>query len=179
MEVLRLVNKALSDDDIRRILGRDIKILKYSDLDEFRDLDELLPNPTDYCIILYEDRPGRGHWTGLLKYDGLFEHFDSYGNKVDAPLRWINMKQRRLLDQAEPSLSRLLAHEHFMYNHVEYQNKDSSVNTCGSHVCHRIYRLKHDGMDLPTYHQFMQGIKEETDVGYDLIVAEWVRKFLG
>ena len=47
MEVLRLANKALSDDDIRRILGRDIKILKYSDLDELKDLDELLPNPTD------------------------------------------------------------------------------------------------------------------------------------
>ncbi len=115
----------------------------------------------------------------MLKYDGLFEPFDSYGNKVGAPLRWINMKQRRLLGQAAASLSRLLAHEHFMYSHVEYQNKDSSINTCGSHVCHRIYRLKHDRMDLPTYHQFMRGIKEETGVGYDLIVAEWVRKFLG
>ena len=65
MEVLRLVNKALSDDDIRRILGRDIKFLKYSDLDEFKDPDELLPNPKDYCVVLYEDRPDRGHWAGL------------------------------------------------------------------------------------------------------------------
>ena len=159
-------------------MRRDIKILKYSDLDEYKDLDELLPEPTSYRITLYEDKPDRGHWTGLLKHDGLFEHFDSYGNKVDAPLRWINMKQRRLMDQAEVSLSRLLAHERFVYNHVEYQNKDSSVNTCCSHMCHRIYRLKRDGMGLPTYHQFMQGIKEETGVGYDLIAAKWARKLL-
>ena len=100
--------------------------------------------PRTTAQILHEDRPDRGHWTGLLKYDGLVEQFDSYGNKVDAPLRWINMKQRRLLGQAEASLSRLLAHEYFMHNHVEYQNKDSSINTCGSHVCHRVYRLKHE-----------------------------------
>ena len=61
MEVLRLVNKALSDDDIRRILGRDIKILKYSDLGELKDLGELLPNPTGYCRTLYEDKPDRRH----------------------------------------------------------------------------------------------------------------------
>lgn len=180
MEVLKMIHKALSDDDIRRILGRDVKILKYSDLDEFQDLDELLPNPLDYCIILYEDRPDRGHWTALLKYKGLFEHFDSYGNKVDTPLHWINMKQRRMLDEVEPTLSRLLSQEsHFVYNNVAYQNKDSSINTCGSHVCHRIYRLKNDGMDLQAYHQLMKAMKDETGANYDLIVAEWVRKFLG
>ena len=41
----------------------------------------MLSNDKDYCIILYEDAPNRGHWTKLLKYDGLYEHFDSYGVK--------------------------------------------------------------------------------------------------
>ncbi len=54
MEVLRLVNKALSDDDIRHILGRGIKILKYSDLGEVKDLDELLPDPMGDCIVLHK-----------------------------------------------------------------------------------------------------------------------------
>ena len=71
MEALGLIHRALSDDDIRKILGREAKILKYSDLDELLDLGELLPSPTDNCIILYEDRPDKGRWAGLLKYKGL------------------------------------------------------------------------------------------------------------
>ena len=77
MEVLRLRLKALSDDDIRGILGagcQGIKV-KHSVLDEFQDLDEPLLDPTDYCDILYEDSPDRGHWTGLLRYNGRFGHF--------------------------------------------------------------------------------------------------------
>ena len=56
MSLLKLIHKALSDSDIRKILGHTTKIIKYSELSQFTDLDELLPNPTDYCIILYEDQ---------------------------------------------------------------------------------------------------------------------------
>ena len=45
--ILKIVHKALSDEDLRKILGNDLKILKYSDLDNYNDLDELLPNPVD------------------------------------------------------------------------------------------------------------------------------------
>ena len=54
--LLKLVHKPLSDEDLRRVLGDDLKIVKYSDLDNYNDLDELLPNPVDYCIILYEEK---------------------------------------------------------------------------------------------------------------------------
>ena len=124
MEVLKLVHKTLSGEDISRILGREVKILKYADLDELQDSGELVPNAADYCVIIHEDRPDRGHWAGLLKYNGLFEHFGSYGNKVDAPLHWINMKPRRALDVAEPTLTRLLNKEaHYIYNNVAYKKK--------------------------------------------------------
>ena len=79
MDVVRLINKALSDEDIQRILGGDAKIIKYAELGNLYDIDQLLPEEKDYCIILYEDRPNRGHWTALLKYNNLYEHFDSYG----------------------------------------------------------------------------------------------------
>ena len=54
--ILKLVNKALSDADLRTILGDDLKIIKYSELDNYSDLDELLPNELDYCIVLYEEK---------------------------------------------------------------------------------------------------------------------------
>ena len=39
--LLKLIHKPLSDDDLRRVLGDDLKILKYSDLVNYNDLDEL------------------------------------------------------------------------------------------------------------------------------------------
>ena len=180
MDVLRLVNKALSDADIQRILGGDAKIIKYSELGHLYDIDQLLTNDKDYCIILYEDAPNRGHWTALLKYNGLYEHFDSYGVKPDTELKWISAKRNRMLNQDEPYLTQLLEKEEekYIYNNVAYQSKDSKVNTCGSHVVHRIYRLKNYDMSLPDYYQYMKSIKDQTNVGYDLIVAEFVNKWL-
>ena len=71
----------------------------------------MLPNEKDYCIILYEERPNRGHWTALLKYNGLYEHFDSYGVKPDGQLKWISAKRNRQLNQDEPYLTQLLEKE--------------------------------------------------------------------
>jgi hypothetical protein len=85
-----------------------------------------------------------GHWTGLLKYDGIFEHFDSYGGKPDAPLNWTNLRMRFRLNAATPHLSELLRHQHYIHNTVRFQSDEHKVNTCGSHVAHRIYRLIDD-----------------------------------
>ena len=82
---------------------------------------------------------------------------------------------RRTLNEATPYLSILLKKERYVYNHVKYQDQDSYVNTCGSHVCHRIYRLLHDNMDLEEYHKFMKETKEETNSNYDVIVATFVK----
>ena len=55
MDVVRLVDKAHSDEDIQEILGGDAKIIKYSELKHLYDSDQLLTSDKDYCIILYED----------------------------------------------------------------------------------------------------------------------------
>ncbi len=151
MDVVRLINKALSYEDIQRILGGDAKIIKYSELGSLCDIDQLLPNQKDYCIILYEDRPSRVHWAALSKYDGLYELFDTYGVKPDNQLKWIGEKRSRQLNQDEPYLTPLLKKEEekCIYNNLAYRSKDSRVNTCGSHVVHHLYRLKNDNMSLP------------------------------
>ena len=179
MDVLRLVNKALSDADIQRILGG-VKIIKYSELGHLYDIDQLLTNDRGYCIILYEDAPNRGHWTALLKCNGLYEHFDSHGVKPDTELKWIGAKRNVMLNQGKPYLTQLLEteEEKYIYNNVAYQNKDSRVNACGSHVVHRLYRLKNNDVSLPDYYQYVKSIKDQTNVGYDLIVAEFVSKWL-
>ena len=177
MSIVKLIHKPLSDADIRKILGHDTKIIKYSELAKFSNLNELLQEPKDYCVILYEDSTDRGHWTGLSKYNGTFEHFDSYGLKPDRELGWISMKRRRLLHEDRAFLSRLLEHETHVYNSVRYQQLDSGVNTCGSHVVHRLFRLKNNDMDLDKYHNFMSSLKEDFNTSYDMIVAEFVKQY--
>jgi len=109
-----LINKALSDEDIGTILGAYAKLIRYSELRHIRDLDELLTKDLDYCTTLYEDRPDRGHWTALSRYNGIYEHFDSYGNKPDKSLEWVNLQMRRRLNEATPYLTNLL-HEEAVY----------------------------------------------------------------
>ena len=177
MYITKLINKALSDADLQRILGDDAKIIKYSELSHLNDLDELLPKDKDYCVVLYEERLDSGHWTALLKYDGVIEHFDPYGVKPDGELKWLTMRQRQSLNQATPYLSNLLNKEDYIYNNIHYQDPDSFVNTCGSHVAHRLYRLKNDDMTLEQYYDYMKSIKSKFDVGYDIIVAEFINKW--
>ena len=52
MEILQTINPALSDEDIRDILGPDCEIMKYSGLAEYSDLDDLLPKLKGYAIII-------------------------------------------------------------------------------------------------------------------------------
>ena len=83
MSIAKIIHRALSDTDLRRILGRDMKIIKDSELSKFNELNELLPNEKDCCVILYEDPLDHGHWIALSKYKGIFEFFDSYGISPD------------------------------------------------------------------------------------------------
>ncbi|MFM7988542.1 MAG: hypothetical protein ACKPKO_55440, partial [Candidatus Fonsibacter sp.] len=80
----------------------------------------------------------------LSRYNGIDEHFDPYGNKRDKSLEWVNLNLRRWLNEATQYLTNLLHKKNYIYNNVKYQDRDGYVNTCGSHVTHRLYRLKND-----------------------------------
>ncbi len=51
MDVVRPINKALSYEDIQRILEGDVKITKYPGLGNLYGIDQLLPDGTCHCII--------------------------------------------------------------------------------------------------------------------------------
>ena len=84
---------------------------------------------------------------------------------------------RRRLNEATLYLTNLLKDKQYIYNNVKYQDRDGYVKTCGSHVVHKLYRLKNDGMDLQTYYEFMKSIKDEFAINYDIIVAEFINKW--
>ena len=55
---------------------------------------------------------------------------------------------RRRLNMATPYMTNLLKTKQYIYNNVKYKDRDGYVNTCGSHVVDKLYRLKNDGMGL-------------------------------
>ena len=148
MNIVEQVNRLLTGEDIRDILGPDCKIMKYSGLAEYSDLDDLLPKLKDYAIILYEEDENTGHWVGILKYDNVFEFFDPYGLMPDKELAWVNLKTRRTLNEATPYLSNMLKQERYIYNHIKYQDLDSFAQTCGSHAVLRIHKQLTSNMGL-------------------------------
>ena len=89
----------------------------------------------------------------------------------------MNMKKRLRLKQAIPYLSNFLDDERYIYN-VRYQETDSAVNTCGSHVVNRIYRLKNYNLDLDAYNEFMRELKDDYGITYDTIVAKFIDRWL-
>ena len=75
-DVKDLIESPMSDGDLRKIPGRDLKTIHYSELARLRFLEQLLPRPKDYCTLLYETQPGVGHRVALLKYNGAYQFFD-------------------------------------------------------------------------------------------------------
>ncbi|NDD59382.1 MAG: hypothetical protein EBZ47_09125, partial [Chlamydiae bacterium] len=84
------------------------KILKYSELANYGNLDELLPDPKDYKVILTESKRNQGHWCCLLKYptkEGcVYEWFDSYSGMPDSELKFIPASVRRMLGESKHHL---------------------------------------------------------------------------
>ena len=141
MDITKTIHKALSDSDIRGILGYKSQITTYSELSNYNSLSELLPELVDYVVILYEEHLNSGHWVGLIKDNNMCEFFDPNGLMWNKELLGANLKTRQMLHEQTAYLANLLKNERSMYNHVKYQIEDTYINTCGSHAAHRMYRL--------------------------------------
>ena len=183
-KVNKLVHKALSDEELKVILGKNLKIVMYPDLAKYTTIEQLLPNPNDYCIILIVESESKfnisGHWCALLKYDGIYEWFDPYGNDVDVDLMtWMDRKTRARLHESTPYLTYLLKGRKYIYNKVKYEVLKKGVNTCGSHSSYRIYQFVKYNRTLEDYQKHMQDLSKQFGMGYDKIVASFVGFFLG
>ena len=105
---------------------------------------------------------------------------DSYGNKVDADLNWTTSRERIELNENVNYLTNLINISPFdcLYNNVRYQQMSQHINTCGLHVSHFLYRMKHQNMDLKKYYLFIKHMKDNTGDSYDNIVAAFGSQFL-
>jgi len=170
----------LGDDDIRDFLP-DAKIIKYSELKDYNSLDELLPNDTDYVIVLYQEAEFKGHWCCVQKYKNVYEFFDPYGSpggKIDSPLLWTPLNIRMKLGVAVPYMTRLFnkiqGPKIGIYNPIKYQQEKDNVNSCGRHCVFRILNLIKKNRDLDQYYNHMLKLKKDLGLSFDDIVVTLV-----
>ena len=124
------IDQPLSDGAVREALGADTRILKYSELKNFRSMAELLPKPNTFFICLLEEDVNRGHWVAMMRLEDGFFYFNSYGVKFDSDLSVIPRCIRRILDE-DPArqFKRLLGGRPCDWNRTKLQGETSQ--TCG------------------------------------------------
>ena len=166
----------MGDDNIRQYLPG-AKVLKYSELADIDNIEELLPRPKTYFFLLYESSYNRGHFVVVNRYidngKDTICFFCSYGSKIDAPLYWNSQGKNKELGQDQPYLSQLLqkSGKNIQYNRVQYQSKRSPVATCGAFATLWIKANLRDNMNLQDFHDWITEIKEETGLSYDAIAS--------
>jgi len=125
----------LSDSDIRRLLGDDIKILTYDQLAGLKDYRQMF-DAKGRCIMLYlTNSPTEGHWVCMLNKPGAIEFFDPYGNKPDDLKEYTNPELAREVGIDRKLLLPLLKQsgKPVIFNTYPFQKDRDSIATCGRH----------------------------------------------
>ena len=125
----------LSDADIRKMLGNDIKIITYPELAKMRSADEMFDSKGRCILLFLTSSPTQGPWCCLLNKSTGIEFFDPYG---EAPERQKDDADPALLaqlDERQPYLTALLrkSGRPVYYNTYPFQRDSSGINTCGRH----------------------------------------------
>lgn len=103
----------------------------------YKDLARRSVLPKLPFAVLYETQPGFGHWVAVLETPEGIEHFDSYGLKPDAELKFIPLAYKRAFMATAPYLARLLGDTGKDIHYNEYKLQGKKTNTCGRWVVAR------------------------------------------
>jgi len=126
--------------------------------------------------VLYETAPGFGHWVGLLETPEGIEHFDPYGIRPDAELRWVPKKYREAFQSDAPHMVRLLEREAaggvpVNYNEFRLQARKPNINTCGRWV---VLRCRNPGLTSAQFARAIRGMAREAGMSSDEAVTAMV-----
>ena len=158
------ISYMVSAEDIKRILGRDIKIIRFPDLSEYNSMEQVLPYPNDCAIIFFIDEQtptsNIGHWTAIMRNGDRYEFFDSYGLSSKEDLEHID-KEKRIKFGEQHDYLKELGGKMLHHNPVDYQSWDPKVATCGRFSIIRLLAFM-AGINTPKeFYKFMKNTKKE------------------
>jgi hypothetical protein len=175
-DINKRLSQFISSDDIARYLGTDglNKIVKYGNLDDYKNIEELLDN-NDYKIILIESQPNVGHWTCLLRYDKTIEWFNSYGLIPSVDINFIDDTINKHLDQDIRHLNILFDEckdrYELIYNKQRLQKLDNNIATCGRWVLFRILMFNFYKLDLLKFLELISLLKKKYNLQNDELIS--------
>lgn len=180
-DVLERISTNISDADLRRYFGDDAdrNTIKYSELSQFKDIEELLPKDKAYKIVLFENDFNTGHWILLLRYGKTIEFFNSYGLKPNADFKYVSRIKNFFLGQDPDDLKRLLdgaekSGYSVIYNKTRFQKMAQGINTCGRWIILRIVMMDFFCLDLPEFIKFIKTLSDKYDYTPDVIVSHLI-----
>ena len=174
--IVKILTTPMGDDDINEYL-KGVNILKYSQLKDYNNIEELLPTHKSYFIILYEFEPNYGHFCCCMRdKNNNIIYFDSYGMPPSQPLKENTEEVNIQLGQDKPYLNMLFDKTPLpvLYNGYQFQNDNSDIATCGR-WCILIIKCIKENATLQEFIKTFKDIKKK-QVSPDLVVSKIITK---
>lgn len=136
----KLMNMALSEDQLLRALSGHVKIISYSDLKNYRTLESLL-KPYNKVIILFAiTSPLNGHWTCLHKRtSGEVIFTDSYGLEPMDENHYVPASiVKYVSEQFRPYIYQLFSNYRHPIHYSQYRLQSPNTSVCGRYCIVRL-----------------------------------------
>jgi len=166
----------LSNTDFGKYIPNlDKKVVIFADLENYKDIYDLMPEWEDYRIILIESKPRSGHWVCITRRNNHFIFFDSYGYGPFQNLSFVSKKMNDLLGQEKTDFSGLFkglkkGSYTLEHNKKRFQKMDININTCGRWCIVYIGKFIL-GYSLKDFQKWMEEQKKKSGYSYDEIVS--------
>ena len=171
----------MTNHDLGAII-KNVRIVKFSDLDQFGSIYQLLPKKIDFVVILTETEDvNQGHWQLLLKRHNTFEFFDSYGDEPKTIIEFVSKKMNQFLgNDYQKDMGHILKsirkQDQLTVNKFEFQSDIPNVNTCGRWVALRVMMfLAHEMNNKQFVAWFKQQKKKLPRLKHDELVCELIK----
>ena len=173
----------VTSTDLQAIF-KNCKIVKYADLDNYKDIYQLLPNRMDFVFLLTESEKNSGHWTLLIRDDDIFEYFDSYGTSPKSILDYIpSYKNKKLGNNYSKDLGMIIKSikptDKFIYNMTKFQKDGPDISTCGRWVIARLALFLSDSLDLKEFTKLMKTKAKQLKMTLDEFITFLVHPAFG
>ena len=177
-EIIKRMQTPLTDGDLERYFGsgKNSEVMNYNELANYRTIDELLPLPIDFRIVLVEQEKNVGHWVCFLKYKNIIESFNSYGKDIDKQKDTFGKIKNTILGQHTDYLTYLVKKSKYKYviNKTPFQSNEEGINTCGRWCILRIIAMKDLFMDLEAFKKMVIKGCNDLKVEPDALVSIWI-----
>jgi hypothetical protein len=147
-------------------------------------LSSCYPSPFDYCVILIVEDENKytieGHWTALLRYNGIYEYFDPYGNPIDYDLiHWMDKEDTSKAARKQTLFDLLIE----KVNNTPIIKLNTRCYERGQYLWLALLHiasinLRNITRTLEEYQRHMLEVSKQYGIGFDKIVASFVSFFL-